>query len=104
MLDAVTPMIVARRKDPSFTAHILPLLEQFADAQRVNAGFLAQFGWGAPNEFTRREILRKLASPDVTHQELRRSIFYIFRQPGNAAPNDLQWPPIYGDAFGNYDE
>ncbi|HYO60890.1 MAG TPA: LodA/GoxA family CTQ-dependent oxidase [Actinomycetota bacterium] len=104
MVDAVTPMMVPRRKEPSFTADILPLLEQFADAQWVNAGFLAQFGWGAPNEFTRPEILRKLASTDVTYQELRRSIFYMFRQPGNAVPNDVQWPPIYGDAFGNYDD
>lgn len=89
---------------PSFTDDILPLLEQLVDAQWVNAGFLAQFGWGAPNELTRPEMLRKLASPDVAYQELRRTIFYMFRRGGDPVPNDVQWPPLYGDAFGNYSD
>lgn len=103
MYDTVAGWMVPRRS-PSFTRDVLPLIEQLADAQWVNAGFLAQFGWGAPNDFTRPEILRKLASPDVTHEELRRSIFYMFRNPSESVPNDVQWPPIYGDAFGNFDE
>jgi hypothetical protein len=93
-----------RRHKPSFTRDILPLLEQLSDAQWVNAGFFAQFGWQAPNELVRSNLLSKLAAPGEEFQELRRSIFYLFRNPGATAPNDVQWPPIYGDAFGNFDE
>ncbi len=93
-------------KTPSFSKNILPLLRQFNDAQWVNFGFAVQFGWQAPNDFMRPEILAKLAAapgPQDPYGELRRQIFYSFRNPGSTTFEPLAWPPIYGDAFGSYD-
>ncbi|HLI56607.1 MAG TPA: LodA/GoxA family CTQ-dependent oxidase [Actinomycetota bacterium] len=89
---------------PSFARDILPLFCQLVDAQWVNAGFLAQFGWGAPNDLLRPELLARLARPEVEFQELRRHIFYLIRDAAATMRNDVQWPPIYGDAFGNYEQ
>jgi hypothetical protein len=93
---------------PSFTHNVLPLLRQFNDAQWVNFGFAVQFGWQGPNDFLRPEILTKLAaapvsSTDDPYAELRRQIFYSFRNPTSTTFEPLAWPPLYGDAFGSYD-
>lgn len=108
MYDVIYDTMVGRylspKKQPSFMEDIFPLLRQFADSQWVNYGFFVQFGWQAPNEFTRPELLAKLAAPGKEFQELRRQIVAMFRDPSATTPQPLQWPPIYGDAFGNFDE
>jgi hypothetical protein len=92
---------------PSFTKDILPVFEQFNQAQWVNFGFFVQFGWLGPNDFLRPEVLKKLATPpqgdNDPFAEMRRQIFYSMRSPYSTEFEPLQWPPIYGDAFGNYD-
>ena len=92
---------------PSFTHDILPLLRQFNEAQWVNLGFFVQFGWSGPNDFLRPDVLLKLATPpdgkNDPFGEVRRQIFYSFRDPSSETFEPLKWPPLYGDAFGNFD-
>jgi L-Lysine epsilon oxidase N-terminal/L-lysine epsilon oxidase C-terminal domain len=96
---------------PSFRNDILPLLQQMVDAQWVNAGFLNMFGWEAPNDFTRADLLDRLARPkpaqgDDPYRELRVQVFNMLRVPPpsdvTTGQNAIAWPPLYGDAFGNY--
>jgi len=101
-----------------FTQHILPIFQQFSDAQWVNYGFSVQFGYDGPFDFTRKEFLEKLArliplskaeqeeqtkpeegivlKQDV-YQEFRRQIFHQFRETDNDNPVIQQWPWMYGD-------
>ncbi|MEX2587474.1 MAG: LodA/GoxA family CTQ-dependent oxidase [Actinomycetota bacterium] len=102
MYDAVAGFWVTAPERPSFTSHILPLLSQCVDAQWVNAGFLSQFGWQAPNDFLRPELLAKLSAPGEEYQELRLQVTNMFRDPSAVTAVDVQWPYMYGDAFGNY--
>ncbi len=102
--DALAGLSLPKKQKPSFQNDILPLLEQCNDAQWVNNGFFVLFGFGSPNDFLRPEILAKLAAPGPEFQELRRRIFYMFRDPASPAVQPLLWPPIYGDAFGNFDD
>ena len=105
-------------KDIYFTQHILPILQQFSDAQWVNYGFAVQYGYDGPFDFTRKEFLEKLAriiplskeeqaeqtkpeeelvlKKDV-YQEFRRQIFNQFRKTDNNDPVIQQWPWMYGD-------
>jgi L-Lysine epsilon oxidase N-terminal/L-lysine epsilon oxidase C-terminal domain len=104
--NAISNLLIPKPTKPSFTRDILPLLRQCVDAQWVNAGFLALFGWRSPNDFLRPDYLLKLsAAPtkDDPFRELRRQVYYSFRDPGATAFNPLQWPPLYGDAFGSFD-
>jgi hypothetical protein len=106
--DALNGSLLTAPATPSFARDIFPLLRQFNDAQWVNFGFAVQFGWQAPNDFLRPEILAKLAaapvsSTDDPYGELRRQIFYSFRNPSSTTFEPTAWPPIYGDAFGSYD-
>jgi len=106
--DALNGALLQTPATPSFTRGILPLLRQFNDAQWVNFGFAVQFGWQAPNDFLRPEILAKLALKPVSstedpYGELRRQIFYSFRNPAATTFEPFAWPPLYGDAFGTYD-
>jgi hypothetical protein len=104
--DALSGSLIRTPPKPSFTRDILPLLRAFHEAQWVNFGFAVQFGWQAPNDFLRPELLAKLsAAPgaDDPYAELRRQIFYSFRNPGASTFEPLAWPPMYGDAFGSYD-
>jgi len=105
------PSASAKTWTPSFRNDILPLLQQMVDAQWVNAGFLNAFGWEAPNDFTRADLINRLSKPKPAHgddpyRELRVQIFNQLRVP--PAPtvmtgqNPIAWPPLYGDAFGNY--
>jgi L-Lysine epsilon oxidase N-terminal/L-lysine epsilon oxidase C-terminal domain len=104
--DAVSGSLLPKPQKPSFQQDILPLLRQFNEAQWVNFGFFVQFGWHGPNDFLRPDVLRKLAAaPGKTDefQEMRRQIFYSFRDPASSVFEPLKWPPLYGDAFGSYD-
>jgi hypothetical protein len=104
--DAISNLLIPKPTKPSFRHDILPLLRQCVDAQWVNAGFLATFGWKAPYEFLRKDYLLKLsAAPtkDDPFKELRRQIYYSFRDPAGSTFDPLKWPPLYGDAFGSFD-
>jgi hypothetical protein len=84
---------------PSFTGDILPIFQRLANLQWVNAGFFVQFGFLAPNDFMRPDLLARLAAPGTEYQELRNQILYMFRNPNATAFQPWQWPPIYGDAL-----
>ena len=84
---------------PSFTRDILPIFQRLANLQWVNAGFFVQFGFLAPNDFMRPDLLARLAAPGTEYQELRNQILYMFRNPSATAFQPWQWPPIYGDAL-----
>ena len=84
---------------PSFTRDILPIFQRLANLQWVNAGFFVQFGFLAPNDFMRPDLLARLAAPGTEYQELRNQILYMFRNPNATAFQPWQWPPIYGDAL-----
>jgi hypothetical protein len=105
--DAAAGQLLQRPGKPSFTRDILPLLRQFHEAQWVNAGFFVQFGWMGPNDFLRPDLLKKEATPpngsNDPFGEVRRQIFYSFRDPSSNAFEPLKWPPLYGDAFGSFD-
>jgi len=105
------PSATAKSWTPSFRNDILPLLQQMVDAQWVNAGFLNAFGWDAPNDFTRADLIDRLAKPKPAHgddpyRELRVQLFNQLRVPpaptALTGQNPIAWPPLYGDAFGNY--
>lgn len=102
--DALAGLSIPAKPKPSFMDDIFPLLRQFNDSQWVNKGFFVEFGWGAPNDFLRPGMLARLSAPGATFEELRRRVFYMFRVPGSKDVQPLLWPPIYGDAFGNFDD
>jgi hypothetical protein len=104
--DTISNLLIPKPAKPSFTKDILPLLRQCVDAQWVNAGFLTIFGWKSPNDFLRKDYLFKLsAAPDRDDpfKEIRRQVYYSFRDPNGASFDPLRWPPLYGDAFGSFD-
>jgi L-Lysine epsilon oxidase N-terminal/L-lysine epsilon oxidase C-terminal domain len=105
--DAVAGSLLPMPTKPSFTRDILPLFRQFHEAQWVNLGFFVQFGWMGPNDFMRPDLLMKLAAPPTgindPFVEVRRQIFYSFRDPASNRFEPLKWPPLYGDAFGSFD-
>lgn len=104
--DCLNGVLLTRPPKPSFTNDILPLLSQFHMAQWVNFGFFVQFGFRGPNDFLRPDFLAKLAAaPGATDPflEIRKQIFYSFRDPSATVFEPLKWPPLYGDAFGSYD-
>ena len=106
--DACMGSMIKAPAKPSFTYDILPLFRQFHEAQWVNNGFFVQFGWNGPNDFLRADVLKKLStlpmsSTDDPYGEMRRQIFYSFRNPGGTVFEPLKWPPLYGDAFGSFD-
>lgn len=105
--DTLSDLLIPKTDVPSFTDDILPLFRQCVDAQWVNAGFLALFGWKGAYEFLREDNLLKLSAAPTgkgdPFEELRRQIFYAFRDPDAGAFEPLKWPPLYGDAFGSFD-
>jgi hypothetical protein len=107
MGDAVKGFLLPKLGKPSFARDILPLFRQFHEAQWVNAGFFVQFGWMGPNDFMRPDVLKKLSTPPKgdtdPFSEMRRQIFYSFRDPSSNKFEPLKWPPLYGDAFGSFD-
>lgn len=97
MYDAFARWWLKAPAKPSFTEHIFPILREFCANQWVNFGFFVQFGWGAPYEFLRPDLLQRLASNRAEYQELRRQIFNEFRDPTYATPQPQAWPQVYGD-------
>ncbi len=106
ILDALG-WLIPGEAEVSFTRDILPVFQQFVDAQWVNAGFAAQFGWRGVVDCMRNDFIEKLATPPAgrgaglidPYQELRKQIFHEFRDPASTVFDPLRWPPLYGDAF-----
>jgi hypothetical protein len=82
---------------PSFTRMIYPLFARMVQNQWVNAGFLRDFGWGAPSDFLAPDTLRLLASTAPEQALLRRQIFERFRNPSYTSMEYNDLPPYYGD-------
>lgn len=96
---AIQAKMLQRPPRPSFDEDIRPLFERMTRLQWVNAGFAAAFGWKGPNDFTTREWMERLASPDPTDQEMRRTIANQFRVFKRDAWSPIPWPWLYGDAM-----
>ena len=86
---------------PSFERDIRPLFERMTRLQWVNAGFAAQFGWKAPQDFSQPEWLERLSRPGNTNRELRRTIANHFRVFDRDSYSPAPWPWVYGDAMNN---
>lgn len=103
MYDALAGTWAALPAQVSFTEHIQPIFEQLCAGQWVNEGFLALFGWDAPNNFAREDFMQRLAGldegQDASHAAFRRQVFKFFRDPSAQDQQPSQWPPIYGDAY-----
>jgi hypothetical protein len=82
---------------PSFTRMIYPLFARMTQSQWVNAGFLREFGHGAPSDFLAPEHLARLASPDADAALLRQQVFARFRDPAYTSMEASALPPYYGD-------
>ena len=104
MYDALAGTWAALPAQLSFTEHIQPIFEQLCAGQWVNEGFLALFGWDAPNNFSREDFMQRLPAgagqgQDASHAAFRRQVFKFFRDPSAQDQQPSQWPPIYGDAY-----
>lgn len=88
---------------PSFTNDILPLFRHFQDAQWLNFGYFAKFGWQGLIDFSRPDFIASLADTSDQLKELRQLILTHFRDPNASDFQPLKWPPIFGDAFGNFE-
>jgi hypothetical protein len=85
---------------PSFSRQIFPLLERQVRQQWVNLGIFTNNGWGAPDDFTRPDLLRRLARGSARFRELRAAVFARFRDPAFVERQPGLLPPYYGDVFG----
>jgi L-Lysine epsilon oxidase N-terminal/L-lysine epsilon oxidase C-terminal domain len=97
MVDTYQGLWMSPPETVSFQEHILPIFEQFCQAQWVNYGFHVQFGWDGPNDFMRLSYLEKLSSNEPQYSEFRRQLFNIFRNPDYKVKDIHAWPLIYGD-------
>jgi hypothetical protein len=86
-------------KKPSFTKDILPIFQRLSRIQWVNYGIFVQFGWQGPQDLLNPVYLSKLASLDKQYEELRRQVYYSFRNPNFSDRQNLAWPWFYGDAM-----
>ncbi|MCO5223349.1 MAG: LodA/GoxA family CTQ-dependent oxidase [Thermomicrobiales bacterium] len=82
---------------PSFTRMIYPLFERVVQNQWVNAGFLRDFGWGAPSDFLAPATLAMLADPSPAQAMLRQQVFERFRDPAYTSMEYGDIPAYYGD-------
>lgn len=89
---------------PNFWQHIYPILERMSQMQWVNSGFFMLFGHNSPSDFTHPDLLVQLASPAQEHAALRQRYAAWMRDPANTAASPNDFPPTYGDAFGDYED
>lgn len=83
---------------PSFARMIYPLFTRMVQNQWVNAGFLREFGWGAPSDFLAPAQLARLASAAPEDRFLREQVFARFRDPAFVRMEHDKLPPYYGDS------
>ena len=96
----------------SFTNDVLPILQRLSNLQWVNKGYATMFGKGCPMDFHDPDFIGRLAyKPASTadgdgYQELRQSIYNMFRPLAPVVAEPVVWPHvwpwIYGDAYGSY--
>lgn len=96
---AINANMLPKPVRPSFDKDIRPLFERLSRLQWVNAGFAAAFGWQAPNEFTRPELMARLANPTPDLKEMRLTIANHFRHFDRDSWSPTPWPWGYGDAM-----
>lgn len=96
---AIKAGMLPRPARPSFERDIRPLFERMSRLQWVNAGFAAAFGWGAPEEFGRPEVIARLADPSPDTREMRRTLANHFRVFDRDSWSPTPWPWLYGDAM-----
>jgi hypothetical protein len=85
---------------PSFSRQIFPLLERHVRQQWVNLGIFAENGWGSLDDFTRPDLLQRLASRSPQFRAVRTAVFARFRDPAFVERQPGLLPPYYGDVFG----
>ncbi len=83
---------------PSFARMIYPIFARMVQNQWVNAGFLREFGSGAPSDFLAPANLARLASAAPEDRFLRQQLFARFRDPAYASMEYDKLPPYYGDS------
>lgn len=96
---AVKAGTLAAPQRPSFTYDILPIFQNMAGLQWVNAGFASGFGWNGMVDLTSPQALARLSSASGAYQELRRSICRQFRNDAIDGSAPQPWPWLYGDAM-----
>lgn len=84
---------------PAFSRQIFPLLERHVRQQWVNFGIFSENGWDSPGDFTRPDVLRRLASRSPEFRDLRAAVFGRFRDPASLERRTGLLPPNYGDVF-----
>jgi len=99
MYDVALGLGVQAPARPSFTRQIFPLLQRSVQYQWTNQGSLQDNGWGSDADYTRPELLRKLANPSRRYKDLRMSVFAMFRNPDPSVYEPDKLPPCYGDAI-----
>jgi hypothetical protein len=98
VFEAATKIDATLKPDrPSFAAHVFPLLARMVGYQWANGGFLEEFGWGSPSDFTQPDLLARLSDPTDRNRPLRRAVFARFRDPAYGFMQSGGWPYIYGD-------
>ncbi len=87
----------------NFWQHIYPIFERMTQTQWVNAGFFMLFGHNSPSDFTAPQLVAQMADPSAAAKPLREKYFQWLRNPANPKPTPADFPPFYGDTFGDYD-
>ena len=91
-----------KRESPRLRAisAIVPAVSRGAVGQRR---LLCAIWMDGAERLIRPDVLQKLSTPpqgiDDPFLEMRRQIFYSFRDPASTVFEPLKWPPIYGDAL-----
>ncbi|MDC0707922.1 LodA/GoxA family CTQ-dependent oxidase [Stigmatella sp. ncwal1] len=84
---------------PSFWRDIFPIFERMVNLGHVNRGFFTLFGIGSPSDLLAPATLAKLATPAKTSAQMRQRLFHWFRDPDATVEQPAYLPPLYGDAF-----
>ncbi|MBX3229739.1 MAG: LodA/GoxA family CTQ-dependent oxidase [Labilithrix sp.] len=85
----------------SFTKDVLPALRRLSNLQWVNRGFSEGYRKGVQFDFDDATSIANLNRRDADNKGFREQIRSSFRPPGKARRD---WPWIYGDAFGTFDQ
>ncbi|MEM7586876.1 MAG: LodA/GoxA family CTQ-dependent oxidase [Acidobacteriota bacterium] len=91
-----------RPERPSFREHIWPIFRTLTSTEWVSQGFFTLFGAGAPYQFDRPEVYRRLASPRPEDRPFRERLFRWFRNPAGRDFEPAEIPPLYGDALRDF--
>lgn len=87
---------------PSFREHIWPIFKTMTSTEWVSQGFYILFGAGAPYQFNREDVYRRLASGSEADKPYRQRLFKWFRDPEEKNFDPAELPPLYGDALRDF--